>query len=281
MSAGATGRAMPGPQARPLGVVLTWLLLAGALGAQVAWPLLPPGERIPLTITVVLLLTATSVSHAVTWYGWRWAAQFALTAGSITLAAEVIGVHTGLLFGEYAYATGLGPSVLGVPLLIPLAWTMLAYPAFIVARQLTTRRTATLLTGAWALASWDLFLDPQMVAEGHWRWAAGQQPLPLTGYEAIPLHNLAGWCAVSLLLMAALSRLPRRQVSHAVPDVVYVWTWLGGVVANLAFLGRPWVALWGGLAMGLIGLPLLVTAWSRRAGRAPAPVVATRSEPRG
>jgi putative membrane protein len=48
-----------------------------------------------------------------------------------------------------------------------------------------------------------------------------------------------------------------------------LWTWLGSVVANLAFFGRPWVALLGGAAMGLVVVPYveMLTRASRRRHR--------------
>ncbi len=43
------------------------------------------------------------------------------------------------------------------------------------------------------------------------------------------------------------------------PAAVLTWTWLGSTLGNLAFFDRPWVALWGGLAMGSVVLPYLRT----------------------
>lgn len=237
-----------------------WLLLVSALAAQIAWPLLPAGERTWLTMTIVALITATSISHAWVWQGPRWTLAFVVLTAGISLLAEVIGVATGMPFGAYSYDGSLGWEVGGVPVIIACAWTMMAYPALMVAGQLARRRWAVIATGTWALASWDVFLDPQMIAEGHWTWAPGQSPVPLPGLTEVPLQNFGGWLIVSLILMAALTGLHSRPAPTAVPDIVYLWTWLGGITANLLFLGRPWVALWGGLAMGVIGLPLLVTS---------------------
>ena len=38
---------------------------------------------------------------------------------------EVIGVETGLLFGDYEYGSGLGPKVLKVPMLMGVLWWIL------------------------------------------------------------------------------------------------------------------------------------------------------------
>jgi putative membrane protein len=136
-----------------------------------------------------------------------------------------------------------------VPLVIPLAWTMMAWPALAAARRLTTR-WAPVVAG-WALASWDLFLDPQMVAAHHWTW---HQSSP--GLQGIPLTNYAGWLGVSVVLMTALDRLVPRSGDDAQPLTLYLWTYGSSVLANLAFFGRPAVALTGGLGMGVVALPL-------------------------
>ena len=54
------------------------------------------------------------------------------------------------------------------------------------------------MLGAVALTAWDLFLDPQMIAEGYWRWARRG------GYRGIPLSNYAGWLVTGVGVMAVL-----------------------------------------------------------------------------
>jgi putative membrane protein len=55
-----------------------------------------------------------------------------------------------------------------------------------------------LALGAAALTAWDLFLDPQMVGEGYWRW------LRRGAYRGIPLGNFVGWFVTSLGVMTVL-----------------------------------------------------------------------------
>jgi uncharacterized membrane protein len=177
-----------------------------------------------------------------------------------------VGVHTGVPFGDYAYTGTLGPQLLGVPAIVPLAWAMLAYPALLVARTLLGSRPRPLLVvplAAWALATWDVFLDPQMVDAGHWRWAHPGPALP--GVAGIPLTNYVGWLLVALLLQALLSRVvPGGPRSDALPLALYAWTYLSSVLAHAVFFGRPPVALVGGLLMGTVAVPLLVALARRR-----------------
>ena len=68
---------------------------------------------------------------------------------------------------------------------------MMAYPALLAAGGRLVARPALAIpvVAAVALAAWDLFLDPQMVDEGHWTWVRTAPRLP--GIDGIPLTNFA------------------------------------------------------------------------------------------
>jgi len=151
---------------------MRWLPLATLVLAQIGYPLASGDARTVLTILTVGLGYGVSVAHAFATKGLRaTAVLIAVTTGG-GLAVEAVGVATGFPFGAYSYGALLGPKVLGVPLVIPLAWTWMAWPAWLAAGQLASRgeRTSNVprrvaLAGL-GLAAWDLFLDPQMVTEG-------------------------------------------------------------------------------------------------------------------
>jgi carotene biosynthesis associated membrane protein len=240
-----------------LGTTLRASRAAVALAAltvllQIGYPLVHGQDRDRLTVVTVLVFFLTSAVHAAVTRGAGWALRLVALSAGLGLLAEAVGVHTGFPFGHYAYGRSLGPLLLGVPLVIPLAWAMFAYPSLIVAQRLT-HGWRVAVVGAAALAAWDLFLDPQMVAAHHWVWQQGGPSL-----NGIPLTNTAGWLAVGLVLMALLSRLPQREADDRVPRGLFLWTYASSVLANAAFFGRPGVALAGGLAMGLVAVPLLL-----------------------
>ncbi len=239
-------------------------LAVATVGAQILYPLVDGRARHVLTITTVTLFFAASVTHAAVRRGPTWAGALVLIAGGVGLAAEAVGVATGYPFGTYSYADSLGAQLFGVPLIVPMAWVMMAYPALLVAQRLT-RRWAPLV-GAFALTSWDVFLDPQMTAEGHWAWAHPEPALP--GVPGIPLTNFGGWLVISSVVMVLLDRLPQTatagEIDDRVPAVLFLWTYLGSVVGNIVFFGRPWVGVVGGMLMGLVAVPYAVRLWRAR-----------------
>jgi putative membrane protein len=249
--------------------VSRWAPLGLLVLLEIGYPLVSgPSRAVLVTLTVILGFLVVLVNAG------SKAAVVIITAGGF--AVEALGVATGFPFGDYAYSGALGPRLLGVPLVIPLAWTWMAYPAWRAAARLTTEpsqarpsdasagsgvsaanQVAHVLLAAVGLAAWDLFLDPQMVAEHYWTWRDPSPALP--GVPDVPIANYLGWLGVAIVLMAAVAVLDRPEKSHDAPLLaLYLWTYASSVLAHAVFLGLPASAGWGALGMGVIAIPL---AW--------------------
>jgi uncharacterized membrane protein len=246
---------------------IPWVLALATVLAQIMWVLAT--DRFWWTHIVVGTFFLTSATHAVIHRGARWASAYIVITLAFGYGIELLGTTTGMPFGDYSYAEEIGtnavPSIAGVPMIVPLAWAMMAYPALVVAWRVTggAARATVALVGAIALTAWDFFLDPQMVAEGWWTWSDPSLHLP--GIPNIPLQNFIGWLLATAILMMLLSLLPRPRSGSAVPTFLYLWMWIGGMVMNAVWLERPAVAAWGGVAMGLVAIPLLWRILGNRA----------------
>ena len=131
--------------------------------------------------------------------------QWLISAGAAGFFIEVLGVRTGWPFGRYEYNAGLQPQWLGVPLALACAWlVLLAYT-----QQLCLSRPKLAPLAALWMVALDLIVDPVATRTlGYWSWNA-------TGaWFGVPFSNLAGWFAVSTLLLALAP--PRRTRSHTV-----------------------------------------------------------------
>ncbi|ABD10771.1 carotene biosynthesis protein [Frankia sp. CcI156] len=239
-----TGSARP---ARPTAV--PWIFAAATVAVQLPCPLVTGSAGAALAIASIVLFFASSVSHALLTRGRAWTAGFlAVTVGG-GLLVETVGVHTGWPFGRYVYGSALGTRLYGVPVVVPMAWAMATYPAYVLARRHHRGRARTVVLAALVLAAWDLFIDPQMVAAGYWRWLGGGPTL-----NGIPLTNTAGWVAVAIAMTAALTALPDQAGSTArderAPLALLLWAYVSSTLANLTFFDRPGVAAAGGIAMG-------------------------------
>ena len=246
---------------------LPWALLGALVLTQICYPLTTGTVRASLTVLTVLIGYAISLAHAVLTRGPRAASALVATATLGGFTVEAIGVATGFPFGTYDYSGELGPLLAGVPLIIPLAWTWMAWPAWIAATHLTTRPAARVVVAAAGLATWDLFLDPQMVAEGYWRWHAPTPVLP--GVPGVPISNYLGWLGFALVLMVVLAWAAGPAARHTTGGdasiiTLWFWTYASSVLAHAVFLGLPASAAWGGLLMGAAVLPLAVRLIARR-----------------
>lgn len=240
---------------------LAWAFATVAIGTQISYPLTTGATRDRVTVAVVLLLAAAAALHALATRGPRFTAVLLATTAGAGLLVEMVGTATGVPFGAYIYAEGrLGPALGHVPLIIGLAWTSGAYPAWCAAERVASgRRALRLLLATVGLVGWDLYLDAQMVADGQWRWAGGASGLP--GLPTVPLSNYLGWLLVAVLMMAVLDGVARRRSpsgsGDGLPVTLYLWTWLGSAVAHAVFLGLPASAGYGFVVMGVLGVSLL------------------------
>jgi putative membrane protein len=85
----------------------------------------------------------------------------------------------------------------------------------------------------------------------------------------IPIGNYLGWLGFAVLLMAGLAAAAGPAAAVVLPGdtpmlVLWWWTYASSVLAHAVFLGLPASALWGGVLMGAVVLPLAL-----RRGRLP------------
>ncbi len=230
--------------------------------AMVATPLLPQGGRGRRALASVVVGGLFTTTFATT--GRRWGIRRALAAAATivttTAAVERLGTATGRPFGGYHYDGALRPRIGGVPVIVPLAWFAMAAPSREAAHAALGTRSNPLargLLGAAALTAWDLFLDPQMVGEGYWRWhRAGR-------YRGIPATNFVGWFVTGLGVMVILERLlPAEPEAEAALVGEYGFVAVMETVGFARYFRDPLVAAVGGAAM----LPIAVAAMLRSTG---------------
>ncbi len=232
-------------------------LAALNVALQIAYPLIHGSARHRLTVASVVVFFCASLAHCTSTRGWRGGLAVVVVCVGGGLAAEAVGWRTGWPFGNYRYGNTLGAKLLGVPMVVPLAWAMMGWPALLAGRRASVRlkrfagwriRVATAVVGSLVLTSWDLFLDPQMVGAGHWRWLATPGPW----LNGIPLVNTAGWFFVGVLMLALLDWVvPNGLVAPGVDTLIWLllgWVWFSEIFGHLVFFDRPRVALVGGLA---------------------------------
>lgn len=237
-------------------LAITYSILAVSIEAK--WRML----LMPLAILFAFVF---AIDHSRQHLGWgNTLSLFGLTF-AVSLLFESLGVSSGWVYGGYSYTEHLGYKFLGlVPVIIPIAWFMVAYPSLIMAMRLVSPRANPIAwriqaaaLGALIMTSWDLVLDPLMVASEHWIWNSPG------AYFGIPLQNFLGWwltvffaqfafLSFSGFVPAALPATERFFERQAI--LVYAILGLGTVAAAIQsdlagpalsgfFAMTPWVLL--------------------------------------
>jgi bisanhydrobacterioruberin hydratase len=139
------------------------------------------------------------------------------------MISEVIGVQTGLLFGDYAYGSILGSQVAGVPLIIGLNWFVVLYSALATVYYLMDHfklkinlseesssfspiSLKLIISGSLLAVIFDWVMEPVAVILGFWTWA---------GEGHIPLLNYLSWLCVSVILLSIF------RISKIKPDNLF------------------------------------------------------------
>jgi len=150
------------------------------------------------------LLLMTVIVVAVHRGGSKQLAIFMLILIVAGFGAECIGVHTGLLFGNYQYGGTLGQKVSGVPLIIGLNWFLLIYcMGVFMQRGRVKKGWLRILIGAVSLVLLDILIEPTANRLDYWHW---------TGVE-IHYKNYICWFILSALFLYVFERFDFKRQS--------------------------------------------------------------------
>ena len=250
-------------------------------------PLLNYRPALIMTSLTTIVFFVFSVTHAMMRFGRLHTAIFVLMTFVVSSFYEIIGVLTGAIFGPYHYTDKLAFKLFGlVPLLVPLAWFMMIYASYDLAKIILggnslysiRKRFGVGKALIWALmasglsavtmSAWDLVMDPQMVAEGFWVWKTDG------AYFGIPARNFLGWLAATFTIYISYSLfelclpLPSntelqddRLLLH-LPAVSYTITGLSGCISALQ-RNQPAIFVIGFFSMGGLVIAAFAILWYR------------------
>ena len=104
---------------------------------------------------------------------------------------EVLGVKTGMIFGNYSYGNTLGIKLFDVPVLIGINWLLLIYCVGVIFNTLQVSSIIKSMFGATLLTLLDFFIETVAVKYDYWKWAN----------DTPPIQNFISWFILSFLLL--------------------------------------------------------------------------------
>jgi len=156
--------------------------IAGMLSPWAAW------FRMLTPVNLLLSLCLVLINHRPWTRGQITALALAFLVG---LAVEMVGVATGVIFGEYSYGRTLGFKLFEVPLVIGVNWAMLVFCTGALVARLETALLLKAALSAAVMTGLDALIEPVAIQLDFWSWA---------GHE-IPLQNYLAWFVVAFVLL--------------------------------------------------------------------------------
>lgn len=136
---------------------------------------------------------------------------FLFFAFTIGMTVEIIGVHTGFLFGNYTYGKALSIKWFGVPLIIGLNWGILTVTSSSIIHRFEFPRLIQVILSALLMVLFDYILEPVAVSLDYWQWKNG----------TIPPYNYISWFGVSLFLQWLYQKM-RLPESNKVAESLFL-----------------------------------------------------------
>ena len=176
-------------------VILIVIYLVGIIGfsqAKYRDTLLPASGVVLYISTLAIALASKSKTKFIV---------FMAIAFLIGFGAEVIGVNTGYLFGNYVYGVNLGPKLLNVSIVIGLLWGVLALGAASIIDQVIILNKWKVFFGAAIMLGVDLIMEPVAIANQFWTWEGGD----------VPLYNYVCWFLIAIFLQLILRKFKLNE----------------------------------------------------------------------
>lgn len=123
---------------------------------------------------------------------------------------EVLGVNTGLIFGDYIYGESLGIKSFNTPLIIGLNWLLLVYITASVLENTKLIAPVKVLLGASMMLGYDMIIEQLAPELNMWDWQN----------NAIPVSNYVAWFFIAAFFHAAIQVFKIKTVNKLAPVIL-------------------------------------------------------------
>ena len=138
--------------------------------------------------------------------------ELALFAAIYILAflAEMIGVNTSLIFGNYRYGESLGIKLFNTPLIIGVNWLLLSYISLSVAAKLKTNAAVQIILASFTMLVYDVIIEQLAPVLDMWAWADNK----------VPVKNYLAWFVLAFFFNSILKIFNVQTANRLAPVIL-------------------------------------------------------------
>lgn len=148
---------------------------------------------INLLITAVLLIWGNGVYNSKLIY----AVCITFLLG---YAVEVLGVASGILFGEYQYGQTLGWKFMDVPIIMGVNWLILSFSSLGIIGRLTSNSYLKVIMASLIMVVLDVLIEPIAIKLDFWIWTDVN----------VPVQNYIMWFFSALIINSIIQLLVKE-----------------------------------------------------------------------
>lgn len=192
-------------------IISTWIIIilfsVGIIGHSISqlrnlMILLTP---ITLSITTVIVVLNILKEKRSTNFNWI------LVVVLFTLAIEILGVKTKLIFGDYEYGNVLGIKIYDVPIIIGFNWALIILGAIQISEKYIDKKYIAIIVSSFLAVLFDFILEPVAVKLVYWSWKGNN----------IPVQNYLAWFVISLLA-SFLYFILKIKINSSLPKIYFI-----------------------------------------------------------
>lgn len=153
----------------------------------------------------------------------KWTVKQIIMLIAVALAGffmEVLGVKTGVVFGEYFYEDTLGWKLLDVSLVIGLNWALLCYFAVYTFDKFIENKILLSLVSSFVLVVLDLLIEPIAIQYDFWEWES----------ESIPVQNFIAWWLLAFVFSMGITFVKNKSENKVAEALLVIQVLFFGIL---------------------------------------------------
>lgn len=147
-----------------------------------------------------------------------------LTIFVVGYGIEIIGVNTGVIFGDYTYGETLGFKLWDTPFIIGVNWLLLIYSSRVLIGKYVQNRWLTWLAGGALMVLYDFAMEPVAIRLDMWNWHLAP----------IPIRNYVAWFVISMILFI-ISDLFIKRIENKIAPALFIIQFAFFILLNIVF----------------------------------------------